>query len=285
MAEIARQKKNIVVLIDGSYFCFHRYYSIVRWWKSAYPEQQDALLNPYENDAFRSKFSKTFVQTVKDIPKKLGLKNESVKMLVGKDCKREDIWRNEHFDNYKGNRKNGPEDGFMGGPFFKSVYEENLFLDGGVQSILSIDKLEADDCIAIAVKHLLKKDHIHQIYIITSDMDYLQLHSDKVKIFDLSFNNVAEKKSSFGDAGINLFCKIVMGDTSDNIPSIFKKCGPKTAIKCWNDRDYFEEKLEKEDAYEKYEKNRLIVDFSSIPTIYVDAFFAKYSEILDNLFL
>lgn len=116
-------------------------------------------------------------------------------------------------------------------------------------------------------------------------MDYLQLHSDKVKIFDLSFNNVAEKKSSFGDAGINLFCKIVMGDTSDNIPSIFKKCGPKTAIKCWNDRDYFEEKLEKEDAYEKYEKNRLIVDFSSIPTIYVDAFFAKYSEILDNLFL
>lgn len=285
MTEVETSKKNIVIFIDGSYFCFHRYYSIVRWWKSAYPEEQEALLNPYENEKFRSKFVKTFVQTVKDIPKKLGLKSESVKILVGKDCKRENIWRNEHIDNYKGNRKNGPEDGFMGGPFFKSVYEEKLFLEGGAQSILSFAKLEADDCIAISVKHLLKRDNIHQIYIITSDMDYLQLHSDKVKIFDLSFNNVAEKKSSFGDAEINLFCKVVMGDTSDNIPSIFKKCGPKTAIKCWNDRTYFEEKLKKEDACDKYAKNKLIVDFNCIPEVHIDAFFAKYSEVLNKIFL
>lgn len=285
MGEVAKHQKNIVIFIDGSYFCFHRYYSIVRWWKSAYPEEQDVLLNPYENENFRSKFAKTFVQSVKDIPKKLGLKNESVKILVGKDCRRENIWRNEHIDNYKGNRKNGPEDGFMGGPFFKSVYEENLFISGGAESVLSMDKLEADDCIAISVKRLLKSDTIDQIYIITSDMDYLQLHSDKVKIFDLSFNNVAEKKSSFGDAGINLFCKIVMGDTSDNIPSIFKKCGPKTAIKCWNDRNYFEERLKKENAFEKYEKNRLIVDFNCIPEVHIDAFFVKYSEVLNKLFL
>lgn len=285
MSEVENHQKNIVIFIDGSYFCFHRYYSIVRWWKSAYPEEQDVLLNPYENENFRSKFAKTFVQSVKDIPKKLGLKNESVKILVGKDCRRENIWRNEHIDNYKGNRKNGPEDGFMGGPFFKSVYEENMFISGGAESVLSMDKLEADDCIAISVKHLLKSDTIHQIYIITSDMDYLQLHSDKVKIFDLSFNNVAEKKSSFGDAETNLFCKIVMGDTSDNIPSIFKKCGPKTAIKCWNDNKYFEERLKKDDACEKYEKNRLIVDFNCIPTVHIDAFFVKYSEVLNKLFL
>lgn len=274
------QPKNVIIFIDGSYFCFHRYYSLVRWWKSAYPENQDVLLNPFENEIFRSKFTKTVVQTVKDIPKKLGLKGESIKMIVGKDCKREDIWRNEFCDNYKGNRKN---DGVMVGPFFKSVYDDKLFLEAGVQSVLQCDKLEADDCIALAAKHLTNNPEIDKIYIITSDMDYLQLHSDKIKIFDLSFNNIAEKKSSFGDAATNLFCKIVMGDTSDNISSIFKKCGPKTAIKCWQDPKYFEERLKKEDSQKKFEKNQLIIDFNYIPVVYINAFYTKYSEMLNAL--
>jgi 5'-3' exonuclease len=136
--------------------------------------------------------------------------------------------------------------------------------------------LEADDCIALAVKQLAQQPNV-EIYVITSDMDYLQLHSDKVKIIDLSYKNVAEKKSSFGTAEANLFCKIVMGDTSDNIPSIFKKCGPKTAIKCWEDTAYFEEKLKKENAYEMYERNKKIVSFDYIPKNYQNDFYNKYA--------
>ena len=278
-------QKKTIIFIDGSYFCFHRYYSIVRWWKNARPEQQDALLNPYENEEFLSKFVKTFVKSVQDIPKNLGIKKNTpnVKIIVGKDCKREDIWRNDHIENYKANRKNGPADGFMGCPFFKMVHDQNLFMQGGAQTILFQDKLEADDCIAISAKHLATQDDIQQIYIITSDMDYLQLHSDKIKIFDLSFNNIATKKSSFGDAETNLFCKIVMGDKSDNIPAIFKKCGQKTALKCWQDSKYFEDKLKKENASEKYSRNRLIVDFNYIPTEYIDTFLKKYSCLLNTL--
>ena len=277
--------KKIIIFIDGSYFCFHRYYSIVRWWKSGFPEQQDILLNPYENQEFREKFAKTFVQTVKDIPKKLGLKKylPNVTMIVGKDCKREEIWRNQYIENYKGNRKNGPEDGFMGGPFFKSAYENNLFSDAGVKTVLDYDTLEADDCIALAAKHLANSPDIDKIYIITSDMDYLQLHGEKIQIFDLAFNNIAEKKSSFGDAETNLFCKIVMGDTSDNIPSIFKKCGHKTALKCWQDTKYFEQRIKKEDAGLKFEKNRTIIDFNCIPAPLIEGFFTKYLEALDSL--
>lgn len=277
--------KKIIIFIDGSYFCFHRYYSIVRWWKSGFPEQQEVLLNPYENQEFREKFAKTFVQTVKDIPKKLGLKKclPNVTMIVGKDCKREEIWRNQYIENYKGNRKNGPEHGFMGGPFFKSAYEENLFSEAGVKTVLDFNTLEADDCIALAAKHLANNPDIDKIYIITSDMDYLQLHCEKIQIFDLAFNNIAEKKSSFGDAETNLFCKIVMGDTSDNIPSIFKKCGPKTALKCRQDTKYFEERIKKEDAGLKFEKNRMIIDFNCIPAPLIEGFFAKYLEVLDSL--
>jgi len=270
------------VFIDGSYFCFHRYYSIVRWWKSAFPENQDALLDPYNNQEFKDKFIKTFVDTVKEIPKKLGIKKEdraSVKMIVGKDCKREHIWRNEFIDKYKATRS---ADGFMGGPFFQLTYEDDLFLKGGVSQILNLDKLEADDCIALAVKHLVQQPNV-EIYVITSDMDYLQLHGDKVKIIDLSYKNVAEKKSSFGSAEANLFCKIVMGDTSDNIPSIFKKCGPKTALKCWQDTAYFEEKLKKENAYEMYERNKKIVCFDCIPKDYQNDFYNKYSHFMNHL--
>ena len=43
----------------------------------------------------------------------------------------------------------------MGGPFFKMVYEDNLFIEGGAQTILQHPKLEADDCIAISTKYLL----------------------------------------------------------------------------------------------------------------------------------
>jgi len=40
------------------------------------------------------------------------------------------------------------------------------------------------------------------------------------------------------------FVKIVMGDKSDNINSIFKKCGIKTALKYYEDEKLFQDKLE-----------------------------------------
>jgi 5'-3' exonuclease len=49
----------------------------------------------------------------------------------------------------------------------------------------------------------------------------------------------------FNNSDCNLFCKIVTGDKSDNIPSIFKKCGIKTALKYYNDKNLFEAQLEK----------------------------------------
>jgi 5'-3' exonuclease len=33
-----------------------------------------------------------------------------------------------------------------------------------------------------------------------------------------------------------------MGDVSDNIPSVSPKCGPKTAMKCIEDPDFFAKK-------------------------------------------
>ena len=53
------------IFIDGSYFCFYRYHSLLTWWKNAYPDEP--LDNPYENEKFVEKFRKTFVENLESI--------------------------------------------------------------------------------------------------------------------------------------------------------------------------------------------------------------------------
>tara|TARA_B110000114_G_scaffold183792_3_gene225910 strand:+ start:7576 stop:7800 length:225 start_codon:yes stop_codon:yes gene_type:complete len=54
--------------------------------------------------------------------------------------------------------------------------------------------LEADDCLAIASQHICSKYPEAKIWIITSDMDYLQLASEQVTLVDLEFKNLRESK-------------------------------------------------------------------------------------------
>jgi 5'-3' exonuclease len=132
--------------------------------------------------------------------------------------------------------------------------------------------LEADDCIAISVKYILEKYPQSKIYIITSDKDYLQLAEERVELYNLAYKKLTDQKSSSGDSKCDLFCKIVMGDPSDNIKSVLQKCGPKTALKCYENPEYFEERLKKENAYEIYNLNKKLVDFNEIPTDLLDEF-------------
>jgi 5'-3' exonuclease len=185
------------------------------------------------------------------------------------------------FPKYKATRANGKEDGFMGGPFFKMVYQENLFIDG---TILSHPKLEADDCVALSVKHVLQKYSCCDVYIITSDKDYLQLAEPRVHIYNLGFKKITDQKSSTGSAECDLFCKIVMGDISDNIPSVFPKCGPKTALKYYNNKDEFQKRLMSDDAFiSQYNINKKIVDFDEIPVELKNELFANCESVINEI--
>ena len=261
------------IFVDGSYFIFYRYYALLQWWSRAFPEEK--LEDPYLNEIFVEKFKKTFVENLKNIHKKLKLdKKINPILIVGKDCKRENIWRNKLFTDYKATRIN---EGFKGGPFFKMVYEDELFQKGGSKAILCHPNLEADDCIALSVKHITNKYKMCQVYIITSDRDYLQLNSHNVYLYNLSFKNIAKNKSSTGNPIVDLEIKIIMGDTSDNIPSVFPKCGPKTAQKCIEDPEFFKKKIaENSEYYKQYELNKILVSFDKIPQ-------ELASEIIDTM--
>jgi 5'-3' exonuclease len=261
------------IFVDGSYYCFYRYYALQQWWKNAHPEE--SLEDPYQNATFVEKFKKTFVENLKQLPKKLKIpKTTDPILIVGRDCKRGNIWRNELYPSYKATRVQ--QEGFMGGPFFKMVYEEELFVKGGVKATLKHPRLEADDCIAISVKYVIQKYPDCTIYIITSDRDYLQLNAPNVHLYNLAFKNIAENKSSTGNPKHDLEIKIIMGDTSDNIPSVFPKCGPKTAQKCIEDPAFFAKKMAENTAYyAQYELNKKLVDFDCIPEEFVNEFMEK----------
>jgi 5'-3' exonuclease len=153
------------------------------------------------------------------------------------------------------------------------VYEEELFQKGDAKVILKHPRLEADDCIAISVKYLLNKYPECKIYIITSDNDYLQLNAKNVNLYTLTYKNLAEGKTSTGNAENDLKIKILMGDKSDNIPSVFPKCGLKTAQKCIEDEEFFKNKMgNNQEYYNQYELNKKLVSFSEIPSELIEEF-------------
>jgi len=64
-----------------------------------------------------------------------------------------------------------------------------------------------------------------------------------------------------------------MGDTSDNIPSVFPKCGLKTAQKCIEDEEFFKKKMADNPVYyEQYKLNEELVSFDKIPQNYIEEF-------------
>ena len=40
----------VFIFVDGSYYCFYRYYALLNWWKSAH--QDEPLGDPFENEIF-----------------------------------------------------------------------------------------------------------------------------------------------------------------------------------------------------------------------------------------
>ena len=171
------------ILIDGSYFVFFRYHAILNWFRLSHPDEDIAKADQHKD--FIDKFNKTFITTFQEIPKKLKIENPI--FIVGKDCPRQDIWRMKYFQTYKSHRTN--EDSFMIGDFFQRAYN-NLFQEAGANHIISHPQLEADDCIAITTQ--LVKDSECKIWIITSDMDYLQLSAPNVELVNLKFKNLTD---------------------------------------------------------------------------------------------
>ena len=260
------------IFIDGSYFIFFRFNALKSWWKLAH---QDEELVPDENDDFKEKFISTFSSKLKEIPKKLGIKkNEPYRIFVGQDCKQDSIWRMKHMSVYKDNRP----DTSVEGKFFRIVYDEKLFQRTlGDNCILKYPKLEADDVIALSVKHITKNNSNHECFIVSSDGDYLQLCHERIHIYDLKFKDIKTRNPAYQekDSVKKMFvAKCLCGDKSDNIPAVFPKCGKKTAEKLAElEFDEMINEIRKRckneeifnSAIQQFSLNDLMMNFDNIP--------------------
>ena len=258
------------ILIDGSYFIFYRYYALVNWWKHAQKEGEPTI----ENKEFLEKYEALFIEKIKEMKKKLKLKDAFI--IAARDCPRSHIWRTALYPPYKATRV-GDENV---GSIFKYVYANNLFAKAGCYStMMSHPGLEADDCIALFTKYIKGKIPSSLIYIIASDADYMQLKSPDISILNLRYKSLVNNKTIFDDPLKNLFCKIVSGDKSDNIPAIISKCGIKTAIKHYENPEKFKELLETNShVREQYNLNKKLIDFNEIPRKLCDDFMEAFIE-------
>tara|TARA_X000000368_G_scaffold416570_1_gene410806 strand:- start:564 stop:1415 length:852 start_codon:yes stop_codon:yes gene_type:complete len=279
----------VFILVDTSYWIFYRYFAIMQWWKHTNPDIE-LFEDPYDTPEFLEKFIKTFLETLEGFKKKQKLHKQRSKpatpctIIAARDCPRKEIWRNKLYSLYKETRDK--DDSFMGGPFFKHVYKDNnkILYDAGINHVLKFPTLEGDDIVAITKKYLRNKYPDSMIYIIANDHDYLQLLDENTEIINFQNKNLRENKKVFPEADKNLFYKIVLGDKSDNIMSVFKKCGPKTCEKYYENKELFLEALAKDkEAKDKFKLNKKIIDFNEIPETLVNGLLEEYKNIYTNL--
>jgi 5'-3' exonuclease len=282
------------IIIDASYFILYRYHALKAWW--GFSNQEEELGEfPHKNINFMNKFTQTFGEKLNEMIKKFKInhKDQSNKIyyIIAKDCPRKNIWRNDIYDLYKSNREKRDESITF---IFNYVFENYLFMIKNKYiydiKIVDFERLEADDCVSLISRNINKKYENklgeYMIYIIASDIDYLQICSNNTNLYNLKYNKINNNDSNetSTNSEFELFIKIVIGDKSDNITGIFNKCGKKTALKYYNDKDVFERKLNESEIYKTtYERNKTLIDFNCIPKIYSDGFNKKYFDFLSSL--
>ena len=86
-----------------------------------------------------------------------------------------------------------------------------------------LDKVEADDIIAVLSKKLVEK-HNSTCFIVSSDKDFLQLVTDKIILYrpmEKEYYTPKVVKEKFGVSPQNfILYKTLLGDNSDNIPGV-----------------------------------------------------------------
>lgn len=270
MASTLDLTKNLL-LCDTSYIVFFKYYSLVTWWKMAEKGDAITLKDNELPEEFKQKFYKTFMDMFKGWCKRYDVAPNNV--VFARDCPRDEIWRNDIYPQYKATRAEKSRN--FNGSIFQYMYDtvlNDLKKNHGCKEVCC-PRLEADDCIAILVKYLRKDcNYIGKITIITNDNDYIQLHPYDVDLINLQHKSLYDR---IPNVCTYLHLKQIMGDTSDNIPPIASKVGPKTAERYVQDHVLLQKQLSKEEVKERYDMNKKLIDFNEIPSGHVNALLLK----------
>ena len=188
-------------------------------------------------------------------------------------------WRKDFYPMYKANRKKTRDasdlDWKMLFDTLQVVKEE--IRDNFPYRYMYVEQCEADDIIAILVKHAREK-----VMIVSGDKDFQQLHKyDYVKQWSPNLNKLITCDNP------DLFLKehILTGDKSDGIPNIlsnddcFVEGIRQTPLRKGIKDSYLRMTIEKDDKYYRnYLRNQTLIDLEFIPQNIEDKILNEYEN-------
>lgn len=194
-------------------------------------------------------------------------------------------WRKNVFPLYKENRKETRSKSLHDWNYIfkilKSIKEE--ISENFPYKYIALNQCEADDIIAILAKHFHKKENI---LIVSNDRDFVQLYKYP-NVFQYAPLNkkflTEDNPSGF------LLNKIIRGDSSDGIPNILSDddtfvCKTKRQRKITQKLlDNFDLNKLGDLSYERFLRNKTLIDFDEIPATIQKKIIESYHEpILGN---
>mgnify|MGYP001212795433 CR=1 FL=1 len=235
--------------------------------------------NWLENKDFIEKYEKMYLESIKKLvtPKVF---NDSF-IVFARDPPQDTIWRNEEACNYKDGRQDLTEKHNFK-PVFKFTYQTLIpkwTTENENMIEIKQDNIEADDIIALTCKYVKEKFKDKDIYIVSGDEDFLQLGDSDVYFAQYKKKKVFQLTKE--EASLSLIKKIIEGDCSDNIPSIFKGKRIKNKKELIDDPKLLEKYLEENpEIKKKFLSNQKLIDFKNIPKKYSNKFKKTVKDII-----
>lgn len=253
--------KQPIILVDTSYYVFYRYFATNRWF--TFQKKEFDIENIIDNELFTSSFIKHFESDLKKICKKW--KTSITNIVFCLDCQRSDIWRNDIYKEYKGNRiQNANFNSKIFTYFINYLQEHGL-------NIMSYLRLEADDVVYL-LQNKIKNISDNAIVVISNDNDYLQIASDRTTIVNMQFKDITMRGSK--NAKVDLYNKAIFGDKSDNINKIASYITKEKSLEL--SKMSYEDMiswLQQHDILDKFNNNMKLIAFDNIPNNLSDAFY------------
>ncbi len=262
---------NNVILVDTSYTTFHRFFATIRWFsfanKDVFKEHKDDNTYDWSQEPlFIEKYTKMYLESIINLITKRVFNDSTV--IFCQDAPSDTLWRHEFAECYKGNRLDLSEK-YNFKPTFKYTYEQlipKLIKENKNIHSMLVPRMEADDLIALSAKYIKYKRPSKIVYIISGDNDFLQLGHDKLYIADYKKDTLIHLTKDEAREALRL--KIVSGDCSDNIPSIFvdQKIDNKTKKMVKESKEEMKLFLkENNKANIQYLQNKKMISFKYIP--------------------
>lgn len=273
--------KSYICLIDTSYIVY--YSSFAAWRAYSYranipKELMGSDFDPTMDQAFNRFFEKKFKSVLTEAPMKVYPFIDKSKYIFCMDCPRKDIWRTDIYPQYKINRKTQVANfEFNVGKVFEYAY--NYLLPKVCDQFIAIKvqskSAQGDDVIAVLAQKYVNNGK--DVIIMTRDRDMVQLVNDKITVIThdgtkreprTELETLLKKKSincQITNKDFLLF-KIIVGDSSDDIPNIKEGIGPKRALELVTNKQKLKKLLtEDKIAAQSFVRNKKLIAMSEIP--------------------